>query len=615
MECKTIQNKVLDQITAKTKELQELLSTIDRRTAIPAFLIISYASLMCPAYCFDQFVSRVKQIAYLIRLLLNSDGHCEISSTEVDEITVLLNDIQALYWNIHDDRSELTKDTLTEPQKKILVAQACFANVHYNTELLYQEQELDRIKRVFMPFDKIIQENEGYSVKQLVDFYIDTNRLVFERASIGVHKLLLSTRPISHSISFITEDLEESFYLPLNLYEDFLIYPHDYSLINQSLAEKLLKKFSLPLEKLLHEQRPIYYCQNDNPLTSKPLIEFHNGGYMLLYNIQLATAIYHYHERASYISSQSLSNSEARAVEKKSLQLLNKLDKDGQYYINYSMASHGKEKDLLFISQGVALIVECKSNKQIEYSRDTDKAFLTIKRSFNDSIKLGFEQAKEVESAFNSGNSLNVYKKDSDKVIGCIDTSKIRETHILIVSQERYSLIQNNPALLLHDSEHCVPSCFCIDDLETIILTFCRFSNPFKEFCAYLDSKEQLSSRTLSFDELDFAGKFLIDREVVAECMNDNHIYKIEDNESQFFDVLYNQFNLGFDNELPILGKHKIDDMGLQLFNIGKKIGLDFSPEEEQACLNYALIKNNENNAYARETLRYLQNNLKGEKE
>lgn len=591
MECKTIQNKVLDQITAKTRELQELLSTIDRRTAIPAFLIISYASLMCPGYLFDQFVSRIKQIAYLIRMLLNSDGHCEISSTEVDEITNILNEIQALYWNIHNDGSELIEGTLTEAQKKILVAQSCYANVHYNTELLYQEQELDRIKRVFMPFDKIIQENEGYSVEQLINFYIDTNRLVFERASIGVKRLLSFTYPISHSISFITEDLEESFYLPLDLYEDFLIYPHDYTLIDKSLAEKLLKKFSLSLENLLHEQRPIYYCQNDNPLISKPLIEFSDGGYMLLYNIQLATAIYHYHEKASYINPQSLSKSKARAVEKKSLELLNKLDKDGLYYTNYCIAPHGKEKDILFISQGVALIVECKSNKQIEYSRDTEKAYSTIKRNFNDSIKLGLEQAKEVESAFHSGNCLNVYKKDSDKVIGCIDTSKITETHILIVSQERYSLIQNNPAILLHDYEHPVPSCFCIDDLETIILTFCRFDNPLKELCAYLDSKEQLSPRTYSSDELDFAGKFLIDRDIVTKCMNDNQEYKIEDNDSQFFDVLYNQFNLGFDNELPILGKHKTDDMGLQLFNIGKRIGLAFSPEEEQACLNYALTK------------------------
>ena len=97
----------------------------------------------------------------------------------------------------------------------------------------------------------------------------------------------------------------------------------------------------------------------------------------------------------------------------------------------------------------------------------------------------------------------------------------------------------------------------------------------------------------------------------MAEFINDNHIYKIEDNESQFFDVLYNQFNLGFDNELPILGKHKIDDMGLQLFNIGKRIGLEFSPEEEQACLDYALAKKSENNIYAIETLRYLQNDVK----
>lgn len=608
---KEMKDKVLNQITAKTRELQELLSTIDRTTAIPAFLITSYASLMCPEYRFDRLVSRVKQVAYLIRLLLNSDGHCDISTEEVEQITNILNDIQALYSNIHDDGSELKKDTLTEAQKKIIVAQACFANVHYNTELLYQEQELDRIKRVFMPFDKIISKNEGYSVQQLVDFYVDTNRLVFEKASVGVKKLLFSKNSIPHSISFISEDLE-SFYMPLDLYKDFLIYPHDYTMIDQSLAEKLLNKFSLSISNQLHEEKPIYYCQVDNPLINKPLIEFYNGGYILLYNIQLATAIYHYHERASYINPQSLSRAKARAVEEKSHQLLSKLDKNGQSFINYSITPHGKEKDLLFVSQGVAFIVECKSNKMIEYSRDTDKAYLTISRNFNDSIKLGFEQAKEVEAAIRSDNCVKIYKKDSDKLLGCIDTSLIDETHIIIVSQERYSLIQNNPALLLHNDMHVVPSCFCIDDLETIILTFCRFENPFKEFCAYLNLKEQLSSRMLSLDELDFAGKFLIDRNVVEECIKDNHIYRIEDNDSQFFDVLYNQFCLGFDNELPILGKHMIDDIGLQAFNIGKRIGLNFSSEEETACLNYALTKKEVDNPFIKEALLYFQKKDQG---
>lgn len=67
------------------------------------------------------------------------------------------------------------------------------------------------------------------------------------------------------------------------------------------------------------------------------------------------------------------------------------------------------------------------------------------------------------------------------------------------------------------------------EDMEESFYLPLDLDNPFKEFCAYLDSKEQLSSRTFSFDELDFAGKFLVDRDVVTKCMNDNQEYKIED--------------------------------------------------------------------------------------
>ncbi len=584
-------NKVLDKINVRTRELQELLSTIDRKTAIPVFLILGYASLMS-SFKFDHLVSRVKQIAYVIRLLLNSDGHCEMCNEEVDAITDLLNEIQDLYWNIHDDGSKLTKDFLSNSQKKILVAQSCYANNYYNTELLYQEQEIDRIRRIFTPFDKKIVENEGYSVEQLINFYIETNRLIFEKAEIGIKILLHSNQPIQHSISFISEDLTDSFYLSMSLYEEFLISSQDYKMIETSMAEKLLKKFSLSVENLLNEEKPIYYCQNDNPLLNRPLIEFHDGKYMLLYNIQLVTAIYHYLENVSYIKQESLSRSKKNAIENKTYKLFSTIDKSGMLFKNYAIVPHGKEKDMLFIAQNVAFIVECKSNKQIEYSRDRDKAYETISRHYKVSIQKAYEQAVEVAEVLHKGGNVNIFEKDSGKIINSFEASHIKETHIIIVSQERYSLIQNNPSLLLHNDSDRMPTCFCIDDLETIILTFCRFKNPLKEFCDYLSVKEQISSRILSFDELDFAGKFIYDKDIVKECLEDNHIYRVEGNESHFFDILYNEFNIGFDNELPILGKHVISEEGLQVFNIGKRIGMYFSPEEESACMLYILNKN-----------------------
>lgn len=208
--------QVLEEITLKTRELREMLSTIEKRTAIPAFLMLQYCSLMTSEYKFDTLLSTVMQTGYVIRLLLSSKGNCEISTSEIEDISTLLNEIQGLYGKIHDDNDQLTKDILTDNQKKALIAQSCFASKFYNTELLYQEQELDRIERVFGPFEKQIIEHEGFSIEQIINFYIDTNRLAFEKAEIGFKRILNEEPPSAHSISLVTGNYDEQFFMPLS---------------------------------------------------------------------------------------------------------------------------------------------------------------------------------------------------------------------------------------------------------------------------------------------------------------------------------------------------------------------------------------------------------------
>lgn len=574
----------LELITKKTRELRELVSTIDKRTAIPAFIVILYSTLMVPDYSFDILKSRVKQIAYLIRLFLSSGGHSEVSTNDVQEISILLNEIQDLYHTIHDDGEELVPGFLSNEQKKALVSQACYASNFYNTELLYQEQELDRIERVFGPFDQVIQEHEGFSIEQITMFYIDTNRLAFEKAEHGIKKILASKVETSHSIRFVTENNDEQFFMPLSVYHDYLISAKDYTLIDYTLAERLLKCFSISVESTEIEKELTYYCQYDNPLLDHPLVEIHEGQYLLLYNIQLAVAIYHYLESRDYIKKESLSRSKANAIESKSTELIKMLDTEGVVYKNYTVRPHGSEKDVLFISQGYAFIIECKSNKQKKYSKDREQSFNIIKQQFERSISEGVTQALEVECALKRGGIVPIYKKDSNTTIAEIDATQIQHIHILVVSQERYSLIQNNPALLLSDDVERMPSCFCIDDLETIILTFCRLKDPLQEFSNYLRLKEQLSPRLLYEDELDFAGKFLFDRANIECCLQDENLYTIYEPFNSYFDIMYNEFSLGFSKELNILGKLHISNRGVDLYKECKRIGMKLIPEVEEFC-------------------------------
>ena len=576
--------QVLEEITLKTRELREMLSTIEKRTAIPAFLMLQYCSLMTSEYKFDTLLSTVMQTGYVIRLLLSSKGNCEISTSEIEDISSLLNEIQRLYGKIHDGNDLLTKDILTDNQKKALIAQSCFASKFYNTELLYQEQELDRIERVFGPFEKQIIEHEGFSIEQIINFYIDTNRLAFEKAEIGLKRIVNEEPPSAHSISLVTGNYDEQFFMPLSLYETYQFSSLEYTLIDTSLAEELLNKFSVSIDSDFQDQEIVYYCQYDNPLMKKPLIRFPNGKFMLFYNIQLAVAIYHYLEELTYIKGESLSRSKSKAIENKTCELVRKLDKDGQLFCNYAISPYGDEKDVLFISKDKAFIIECKSNKLRKYSRDTEKSFHIIKQQFEKSVLEGYEQATEVLNVLKSQHTVSIYEKDSDTLKWKVDTTQLKEIHIVIVTQERYSLIQNNPSLLLPMGIDVTPSCFCIDDLETILLTFIRMCNPIKEFCEYLSVKEKLSPRLIYDDELDLAGKFLLERSVIIQCLQDKHLYTIDNWYSDFFDIIYNQFSIGFEKELNILGKLHVSEQGIEVYKECKRIGLKFWPEMEKFC-------------------------------
>ena len=60
--------------------------------------------------------------------------------------------------------------------------------------------------------------------------------------------------------------------------------------------------------------------------------------------------------------------------------------------------------------------------------------------------------------------------------------------------------------------------------------------------------------------------------------MNISHWY------SDFFDIIYNQFSIGFEKELNILGKLHVSEQGIEVYKECKRIGLKFWPEMEKFC-------------------------------
>ena len=67
------------------------------------------------------------------------------------------------------------------------------------------------------------------------------------------------------------------------------------------------------------------------------------------------------------------------------------------------------EQDLMFVSSGLALIVEAKASKRHEPKRDPDKAYATIVNNFEEVIQKGYDQCYRIKSKFISKETINIF--------------------------------------------------------------------------------------------------------------------------------------------------------------------------------------------------------------
>lgn len=112
------------------------------------------------------------------------------------------------------------------------------------------------------------------------------------------------------------------------------------------------------------------------------------------------------------------------------------------------MRGSDKEKDLLVLHKDCAFVIECKSDRMIEPFRNREMGYIRLKRDFDSSIQKGYEQALEVENAFYNLPIIDICDKNRNKV-NEVQTNKYRHVFNIIITQERYGLIQIDLGLLL----------------------------------------------------------------------------------------------------------------------------------------------------------------------
>ncbi|AQW92881.1 MULTISPECIES: hypothetical protein [Elizabethkingia] len=466
----------------------------------------------------NKFESKLKDFLYLISLNAFSshkgNKKFEIPYEDLGTMADRLNEIKNL--NNPDKINEYTRESA--------IHEMAVRNHFDNGVLSYVEQDLDKIRRIFTPFEAKIVQDFGFDI----NFLIEISKM-FEAISIIRFRQQTSFMDSSEFSDFYERinSKEMSFskafeLLPLDSQEAFLSFSEKnyahliftaedlYLAFDKEKVDKFLALFSRePLPDIT-----VRYYTAESPFELTPFLRFNNGNYLSLYGKQLPTSIYKV--LYTHLLKEKNFNSKLRKHREKNLEYKVRdifMDffpkKETFFYENY-VVDGNCEQDLLIIFKGNVLIVEVKAAKLREPFRDVNKAITRLKEDFKNSIQYGFDQCERVEDYFYDDELFDI-KDEKGRVLYTVNPKKINAVYSIIVTLERFGPLQSDLSLMLQkDVDIDYPWAVYIDDLEIFLLAVKEtVSGPVSQFFNFLTYRRELHGRMYAGDELDVCATYL----------------------------------------------------------------------------------------------------------
>lgn len=487
----------------------------------------------------------------------------QYSDKEFEHIKKMLNEIEAGYDQFFYPKED---DVLDEDWiRKREVAMPTFLS-YFNQGLLnYEEQILERVIDYFEPFDKEILKEFGLTVSDFVDIYnfIDgvPNAYLMEEIN--------PTRGEESSEEFVGR-----------MWDDKILHPNEWfnhmpSSIRNSFAfvadkgkmyrfEKklLIDKYGtlktnsfLDLFSIGRKPSSFLYYTDKNPVHLRPIFEVSENQYQAIEIQRIIQAVYDLlYEFCT--SSQNLKERfykhRGKKLESKIESVFRRFFKDKAHLYNSYYSTDKKEQDLLFLIDGMALIVEAKASKRDEPMRNPEMAFPQIERNFEETIQKGYDQAYRVKSKFIKKRTLKLYSDEKLRnPLFDVRTKNYRNAFSIIVTLERFGQIQTDlfDLLSIYDDDE-YPWSVCIDDLEAFLLLMEKVGMKKNKLEEFLLIRQKLQGRIISSDELEICGSFIRgDLNTKSIPANEKEKIIFLPIAANIFDQYYLQKGLGFKNE------------------------------------------------------------------
>lgn len=515
----------------------------------------------------NKFHSKLKDFFYLIGLNAFSDEKGEVifdfNPKFVGELAAGLNAIKADYYP--RDLSEYTTEAI--------IHEMAFRNHFDNGVLSYVEQDLEKLRRVFIPFDERIIESFGIDVDFLIEIYKITelvSMIKFEKQLAFTHsaeffefnkKRDSKDFVFTEAVAQLPENIREQFY-------DFHAKPHSYLLFSKEDLYRLLPRTKVDAFLSIFSCKPnavksFNYYTDNNPLELAPILQLAENTYLHICQRQIPVAVYkflfNFLQKDVQIGPQLIQHRN-RSLEKKVFEIFHSFmpKKQAFFYENYCVRE-GYEQDLLILYKGNAVIVETKAAKLREPFRDIQRAVVRLESDFKEAIQYGYDQCERVEAFFLGTKEFTIMNEKGQSLY-TVNPSRIHSVYSIVVTLERFGCLQTDLSLLLKKQPTAAfPWAVYIDDLEIFLLALRdNFENPQGKFIDFLRSRRHLHDHLHAIDELDVCARFLKGPEKFAGYAKEQRtLFEFSPHEQALFDEMYYSGGLSFkENVMPDHNKY-----------------------------------------------------------
>ncbi len=555
-------------LTEKSKELKAFVSQFETTMFLGDLTsVMQFIRFNSPMNLLQGLSSPQRQLLYLAGLNVTSPIDetkplkAQYSDDDFEHMKRLLNEVEDGYEQFFLPKpDEITDEDWKEKRK---IAMPTFLS-YFNQGLLnYEEQIIERIEEYFTPFNDALRHHFGLEVKDFIEIYnaIDKvpNNFLMEK---------INPKEGQQTWEEFGEEMQEKGllpwewqkYMPQHFVDEFN-WMHDNGMMQRYSKQAFIDEFGkTKAEAFLNaftckrnETDFLYYTEK-NIIHSKPIFNIDDNDFQLIEAHQLIQAVYNtlfefcatpakLAEKFYAVRADKLEDKVQRVFERFFR------NKAFVYRGYYTQEKH--EQDLLFLYEGLALIVEVKASKRDEPRREPEKAYPLILSNFEETIQKGYDQAYRVKSKFIQGENLQVYKENSlDSHIIDINTKHYYKAFSLIITLERFGQIQTDLSALLeiYDNDK-YPWSICIDDLEVFLLQLEKLSKRKTDLMEFLSIREHLQGRLFTADELEVCGAFLMKKLNLKEVNKQDHVYKLNPTYTDIFDQTYQTKGLGFAKE------------------------------------------------------------------